>query len=67
MEDACTVHDTGLLLAIFFSREPALIFGLVLVLPVTTLEALDVFGDVLEILFIKEMGTERATTVHQLR
>ena len=33
----------------------------------TTLEALYILCDVLEVLFIKEMGTKRATTVHQFR
>lgn len=65
MEYACAVDNASLLFTIFFSDEPALVFGLIFVLPMTTLESLYIFGDVLKVFFIEEMRAERTATMHE--
>ena len=64
VKDTCAVYNARLLLAVLLSDEPAFIFGLVFVLPVTTFEAFHIFGDVLEIFLVKKMRTKRTTTMH---
>ncbi|MEY3266526.1 MAG: hypothetical protein RJA15_972 [Actinomycetota bacterium] len=67
VEDACTVHDAGLGFAVLVAFHPALFLGLVFVLPLTTLESLDIFCDALQVGFVEEMSTERTAPLHQLR
>ena len=58
VKDAGAIHNARLLFAVLLGHEPALVLGLVLVLPVTAFETLHIFSDILEIFFIEEMRSE---------